>query len=572
MQHPPAFVQKKAPATRVCICSVATGLALAAAACSAQRPAAAAHAAVQLAPLTHPKGLTTLGHIQVGGGHKKQSAAPASVAFRAPTTPAAIAYFKKLALQLHRFLWSKNYATQREPNVAMGLAHANLCTAFSKHENNCDSNLAAGCNVEFDPPPLPTTREAQMDIVATCPSAFAWTSTAYRNDRARVVAALQQDPWNVAFVGESLSSDREILLLAPSETHQAFYLLGGTTKPLCEDREFMLGAKRLQCAPPALLDDSAVVLQALSYYGGFLEDASPRLRDTPDVVLAALSTDPRAFIFASARLREDRAFVLQAARANGAVLEFTDPAFLSDLEICLAAVGENWRALKAGLRDEPDFMLEAVKHSYGAFNYAPNSLKSNREFVLAVIKIAGLALQFAALELRADAELVEAAIDQDPFALWAAAAEFQADRRIALAAIARNCEVFRYASATLRSDREFLTAVALRCPVYRNPVVSFGNQPLDTALAHLKPTLQWTRALARSQIELGGGFRVLPDTSSRNLDIEVAAVLKDALNRCLLPKAWRSHPAIVAAIHKRPGSLDAFLDDRIACGDELPPP
>jgi len=118
-------------------------------------------------------------------------------------------------------------------------------------------------------------------------------------------------------------------------------------------------------------------------------------------------------------------------------LEEAPPAAQEDPEVVLAAVAQNWAAMKfasAELRADPEFMLAALAQDRQAFVYAAAELKTDREFVLAAVAEDGHALMYASVELRADREIVLAAVRQYGGALAHAAAELKADPELLLAA------------------------------------------------------------------------------------------------------------------------------------------
>eukprot|EP01043_Picozoa_sp_COSAG02_P040545 COSAG02_NODE_3291_length_6997_cov_7.096260_1_plen_722_part_00 len=142
-------------------------------------------------------------------------------------------------------------------------------------------------------------------------------------------------------------------------------------------------------------------------------------------------------------LRDDREFVLEMVKTSGAALEYASETLRADHEIVLAAATQ-WGP---------------------AFKFASPTLKADSELVKKVVAIYPPAIQYASAGLRARHDVVLAAVHgprphliRDAFGHTPAA--IREDRTLILAAAARSGNVLCYASLDLRGDREVvLTAV-----------------------------------------------------------------------------------------------------------------
>jgi hypothetical protein len=85
----------------------------------------------------------------------------------------------------------------------------------------------------------------------------------------------------------------------------------------------------------------------------------------------------------------DKKFVLEKVKQTGWALEYASDELKKDKEVVLEAAKENGWALQfasAELLNDKDFMLEAVKQWGMALQYASEELQNNKEFVLSSLK------------------------------------------------------------------------------------------------------------------------------------------------------------------------------------------
>lgn len=88
------------------------------------------------------------------------------------------------------------------------------------------------------------------------------------------------------------------------------------------------------------------------------------------------------------------------------------------------------------LRNDKAYMLEAMRVSHSALEFAGEGVKGDREFALEAMYIDGAALKHLSSELRGDTEIVLEAMKSDTFLVleWATK-ELQCDRKIVLEAV-----------------------------------------------------------------------------------------------------------------------------------------
>ncbi len=141
----------------------------------------------------------------------------------------------------------------------------------------------------------------------------------------------------------------------------------------------------LHCASDAVRADKRLVLVAVGSWGSAsaLQYASPRLKDDPDVVFAAVQSSGKALQFASNRLRNDPRIVLAAVHEDGTVLEHASKRLRSDPSVVRAAVASDGKALEfasTAIKNNKDIVKVAVTTSGGyAFMHASKELQRDPE-------------------------------------------------------------------------------------------------------------------------------------------------------------------------------------------------
>jgi len=357
----------------------------------------------------------------------------------------------------------------------------------------------------------------------------------FSDDRFLVLAALSQDYKDLGcyldvleLASEVLRADKEIVNAAVAQNSRA---LRHAAEPLKDDKAFVLAILKtsprrgqtghsswpvnpeheslvhaLACASDRLRADKEVVLAAVAQNGLALLDAHEAFRSDKEVVLAAvaqhaivlhlaspaLQSDREVVVTALAAagpgfverliegpmglpqglwrdLKEDKDFVLEAVAQNGSVLKHASETLKADKSVVLAAVAQNGRVLEhasEALKADKAVVLTAVTQDGGALGaaclfHAKGGLMGNKDFVLEVVAKNGCALEYASRPLRADRDVVLKAVLQHSDAFCFALGALPEDREIVLAAVKQAGHMMREAAGILKSDREFvLEAVA----------------------------------------------------------------------------------------------------------------
>jgi hypothetical protein len=194
-----------------------------------------------------------------------------------------------------------------------------------------------------------------------------------RRDRSFVLAAADAGSQILQHVQESFTDDEEVMLRVIADNPFSIRHASGRLRA---DKDFVLRAidegLYYECVegslrndhdvilrlanrrpydfdkfPDMFRDDREVALAAVSAdgYGPYLRHCSERLKDDPDIVLAALTHAPHPLKFASARLLNDKAFLMRAIRARpdclGVFLGMSDADALLKEELARELPGEH---------------------------------------------------------------------------------------------------------------------------------------------------------------------------------------------------------------------------------------
>jgi hypothetical protein len=140
-----------------------------------------------------------------------------------------------------------------------------------------------------------------------------------------------------------------------------------------QDRNFVKLALRengdtLSGANKVIRSDKQLVLVAVSSkFGNAIIHASARLRDDPEVALAAMRNSGRAFQYLSKRLRNEPAIALWAVRKSGWVLQFASKLIQNNRDIVKEAVKQAgslaFRHASKALRRDPEIQRLHQAHA-----------------------------------------------------------------------------------------------------------------------------------------------------------------------------------------------------------------
>eukprot|EP00759_Apiculatamorpha_spiralis_P031991 PhF_6_TR33648/c0_g2_i1/m.49208 len=195
---------------------------------------------------------------------------------------------------------------------------------------------------------------------------------------------------------------------------------------------------------PSLKGSCHAVLISVKSRGEALEFASETLKDSVEVVRAAITQNPKSAVFAK------RNAVLEILRVDGpdVIFPYLKKKFKQDCDIVLEAVKRNGLCLKhaiAPAKHNPTVVLAAITNTGAAYHYVtnPTLLEDERLGILAcktdktvlqclnrsqhlqVLAVDGTLLQYADAALTDDDEVVSVAVGNDGRALQFASARIR---------------------------------------------------------------------------------------------------------------------------------------------------
>ncbi len=159
-------------------------------------------------------------------------------------------------------------------------------------------------------------------------------------------------------------------------------------------------------------DDYEMVDAAVRASGQSLNHASPTLKNTKSIAMAAIEND------GDERKRKDGGY---RGWREPPALAYASTTLSNDPEVVMAAVQRNARALEHAsdlLRDDPAIVRAAVDRRGNALQFASDRLRDDHAIVLAAVQKEPQSLQFASERLRGNAEILRAAIAGSPDAYF----------------------------------------------------------------------------------------------------------------------------------------------------------
>ena len=162
-------------------------------------------------------------------------------------------------------------------------------------------------------------------------------------------------------------------------------------------------------------------------------------------------------------LIKDGDFVLEALRENWAAFEFIDPDLKSDRELVFE-VAKHWgQVLEYAdpvFRADRDIVLAAVKNNGWALKYADPFLQADPEIAREAVKESRLAWNYVDSSLKANSDFMLSAIIEDAEALTEADKSLKTDPEFVIEAVKQNWRVLEYVDPSLRAKPDFVIELA----------------------------------------------------------------------------------------------------------------
>jgi hypothetical protein len=213
-------------------------------------------------------------------------------------------------------------------------------------------------------------------------------------------------------------------------------------------------------------------------------------------------------------LRNDRDFMSQAVQIDWHALKYLGNSLKKDKDLILGAIGDGetpspkgwWRSMQLvinGLKNDrlpSETILKAIEKDYRVFRLVYSDLKNIKSFVLDAFERNGMALQDARKSFKEDEECVSiAAVQSGGRALQYAREDLVTDQRFMLDLLGKNGLILQHASENFKADR-----IAVLVAVRQNGLAlehAEDNLRRDTEIA-LAATEQNVEALQYARDEL----------------------------------------------------------------------
>jgi hypothetical protein len=167
----------------------------------------------------------------------------------------------------------------------------------------------------------------------------------------------------------------------------------------------------------------------------------------------------RRINLASEELRNDKQFMLQAVKRNCMALEFASAALKNNKEVVMEAVKKEGGCLRHAsddMKKNEEVVLQAVIQTTAAIMHASSELRKDKKFILRVIINKPMAFTYCYEDFRNDKEVVMTAVEKKGTLLSDASYKLKKDEEVVLAAIKQDPAAMIYASESLKSQKEFL--------------------------------------------------------------------------------------------------------------------
>ena len=242
-----------------------------------------------------------------------------------------------------------------------------------------------------------------------------------KNDKEIVMAAVKQNGSYLNYASDSLKNDIEVALCAINNYSGSVYDHPlQYTSALRNNKDIVMAAlhndgRSLQYASETLKNNREIVITAVKKIGQALSFASDSLKDDKDIVMAALHNDGRSIQYASEKLRNDRDIVMTAVKNNGESFKYAADTLRNDKEVILFAIDKcsgatyNHPIKYAGdvLKSDKEVVMAAIKQDSLLLEYASEELKNDQDIILESVKNNIPALQYAGSTIRSDLDFMK---------------------------------------------------------------------------------------------------------------------------------------------------------------------
>jgi hypothetical protein len=223
------------------------------------------------------------------------------------------------------------------------------------------------------------------------------TSTATTNTHDKYIAAIQAGVKTFAGVPQELRDDvdfvRRVVKVRPRVARSSAF-----NRALFNDMDLLRAITSVDAGivfsfdmPPTMYDDDEVMLNVVSRFPHELKQASPRIRQDRNIVLAAIKCHDSAMRYAADSLKNDIEFMKDAVRLNLMAAPHVPAAMQCDREAVLALVRVDGMALFAmqhtqrdpPMRHDIELELEACKSNGRSLQHIRKTVRDRSDVQLA---------------------------------------------------------------------------------------------------------------------------------------------------------------------------------------------
>lgn len=222
------------------------------------------------------------------------------------------------------------------------------------------------------------------------------------NDKSFMMEMVQINPFSLMYASEWQKMDRELVTTAMDIDTFSFSMASDALKDnenfILEYMKFAntLDPSWLLFISDRLKKDKAFSLEIIKYHSNTLEFLSDEMKDDEMVVLAAVSKHPSSLEYASNRLKNSKSFILKLVKENERYshgpLSYASRELRSDKEFVLKCLHSNkddtfmLHKITDALKDDEDFIKQAIEISGYSLCYASKRLQRNRDLIFKAIK------------------------------------------------------------------------------------------------------------------------------------------------------------------------------------------
>lgn len=327
--------------------------------------------------------------------------------------------------------------------------------------------------------------------------------------------------------------------------------------------------------------DAEFMMKAVQNHGIALRYGTASIRADPDLAYIAVKASWRAMRSVSPKLRGSSRIVREAVKQCWQALEYASEELQDDKDIVNLALKQSWRCLQfvsTRLRADPSLMLKAVSQHADSLQYAVPDLCNDSGFMKQAVAIDGMALQYAAPRI-ADRELVLEAVRSTWRALEYAPILLCADRAVVLEALCQHHAALRLAHPNILSDEDLVFEAARKRPDILSllPETVRASKGLMTKMVKLHPmSLQYASGDLRCDEDLvleavRRNFRSLQHAPQlrASQSFMLKAVQVDALTLSLADEEIRKDPQIVCEAVEREWEMLEHVSEELRSNYEF---